>query len=373
MAALNAVLGAVTAKIPPARNIETELCRVWRKVFPKRHAFVTANETPDGEAPELLPPPAQWCISTLSSGEAAEMIETYIEHYDAASEDQLPVHYPAAFAQHYLKRADGVLPIVSAIATLPIVSADGHILTGDGLDRASGIVYAVPPELTELIPNKDECTAEAVAKAWQFLADVWLMDVATDLNGKAILVALCLTLIERSITDDRPVFWITAPQRGTGKTTIIKMIIKGVLGEAAAASPWSFVDEERRKALLAYLISGAAYILWDNIPRGTQISCQHIEMVCTTENYTDRVLRRQQECFRRRQSREHLHRQQCRTQERTRVTVAPSLSRRQAGRPREPQFLPQPAAGMDERKPAPHPGVALYDPARESGARQTPQ
>lgn len=35
---------------------------------------------------------------------------------------------------------------------------------------------------------------------------------------------------------------------------------------------------------------GVPYILWDNIPRGAQISCPHIERSCTTEYYADRKL-----------------------------------------------------------------------------------
>jgi hypothetical protein len=37
-------------------------------------------------------------------------------------------------------------------------------------------------------------------------------------------------------------------------------------------------------------MAGIAYIIWDNIPRGTQISCPHIERSCTTALYTDRKL-----------------------------------------------------------------------------------
>jgi len=35
---------------------------------------------------------------------------------------------------------------------------------------------------------------------------------------------------------------------------------------------------------------GLAYILWDNIPRGTQIGCPHIERSCTAAYYADRKL-----------------------------------------------------------------------------------
>jgi hypothetical protein len=61
-------------------------------------------------------------------------------------------------------------------------------------------------------------------------------------------------------------------------------------GSPAAASAWSTNEEERRKALLSYLMHGVPYILWDNIARGTQVSCPHIEKSCTSAFYADRKL-----------------------------------------------------------------------------------
>jgi len=41
---------------------------------------------------------------------------------------------------------------------------------------------------------------------------------------------------------------------------------------------------------MSYFISGVSYILWDNIPRGVQIACPHIEKSCTSAYYADRKL-----------------------------------------------------------------------------------
>jgi hypothetical protein len=41
---------------------------------------------------------------------------------------------------------------------------------------------------------------------------------------------------------------------------------------------------------MSYFLYGVPYILWDNIPRGTQISCPHIEKSCTSAYYSDRRL-----------------------------------------------------------------------------------
>ena len=75
-----------------------------------------------------------------------------------------------------------------------------------------------------------------------------------------------------------------------GKTTVLAMLIMAVTGIMPSAAAWSTNEEERRKALLAYYLLGVPYILWDNIARGTQISCAHIEKSCTATFYADRKL-----------------------------------------------------------------------------------
>jgi hypothetical protein len=287
MTAYNAVLGKSRDRLPPARNIEHQAACPREKKLPTMHAFRDAKANAANGATSSEPP-AQWVIAPLSEHETAEMLERHIDFVD---ENGRSVHCPAPFVKHYMKRDDNALPTIAAIATLPIVLGDGHIFVADGLERSHGIVFIVKPELMKLIPERAACTKEAIGDAMRFLTDEWLVDVATtDANGKAILVALALTIIERSLLPDRPAFFITSGKRGSGKTTAIKMIMEGVTGTPAAAAAWSTNDEERRKALLAYFMYGVPYILWDNIARGTVISCPHIEESCTSAYYSDRKL-----------------------------------------------------------------------------------
>jgi hypothetical protein len=141
-----------------------------------------------------------------------------------------------------------------------------------------------------MLPERADCTEETVGKTMRFLTDKWLCDVATDYTGKCTLIAAALSMIERSILDQRPVFFVSAGQRGSGKTTTLTMLIEAVTVIAPAAAAWSPNEEERRKAVFAYFQYGLTYILWDNIPRGTQISCPHIEKSCTAAYYADRKL-----------------------------------------------------------------------------------
>jgi hypothetical protein len=237
-----------------------------------------------------LPPPEQWALVKMTVDELAEEIERHIDYVD---ENGRSVHLPTQFVRHYLKRDDGVLPTVVAIATAPIVLADGGVLAledDNDIDIERGIEFHIPPDVMRLMPKREQCTPDAVAKAMRFLTDEWLCDVLTDYSGKCVVISAALTLIERSMLPDRPAFFVTAGRRGTGKTTLLIMLIVAVTGIWPAASAWSFNEEERRKALLSYFMYGLSYILWDNIPRGTQISCPHIEKSCTAAFYADRKL-----------------------------------------------------------------------------------
>jgi hypothetical protein len=234
-----------------------------------------------------LPTPEQWVIRKMTEIETAEMIERRIDFVD---KDARSVHLPMQFVRHFMNRDDGVLPTVVAVSTMPIVLADGGLLAPEGLDRLRGIMFKIQPEVRKAMPTRVSCNDETVTKAMKFLCDEWLVDVKTDFAGKCTIIAAALSIIERSLLDQRPAFFVTAGRRGSGKTTTLTMLIKAVTGIWPAAAAWSTSEEERRKSLLSYFMHGLAYILWDNISRGTQISCPHIERSCTSAYYSDRKL-----------------------------------------------------------------------------------
>jgi hypothetical protein len=164
------------------------------------------------------------------------------------------------------------------------------LLIGEGLDRERGIFFRIDPAVLKYIPEPSACTPVAVAAAYRFLNDEWLGDVETDAEGKAVLIALPLTIIERVLLPERPVFYVTAGLRGTGKTTALHMASLAALGVKAAAMAWTNDGEERKKALYSVLREALPFLVWDNIPRGTVIGCPHIERASTAETYKDRVL-----------------------------------------------------------------------------------
>ena len=159
-----------------------------------------------------LPTPEQWVIHEMNEMEMAEEIEKHINYVDKGGRS---VHLPMPFVRHFLQRFDDDLPIIVAIATLPIILADGNILAfEDDIDVLRGIDFVIPKEVMALLPRREDCSPAAVGKAMKFLTDTWLVDVKTDYAGKASLIAAALSIIERSLLPNRPAFFVTAGRRG---------------------------------------------------------------------------------------------------------------------------------------------------------------
>jgi hypothetical protein len=276
MEEINSVLGACKMPEPPMRGLDGHLTVVRSRSVAGMHRLTSAETNGEGESESG----DQSLLSQLNELEAAELIEQHIDHIN---EDEQSVHLPSAFVKHYMRRDDGALPLVGSISTLPLVSPTGALQATNGLDRHSQTVFRIPKAILDVVPLAEHCSDDAVEAAMRFLLDEWLCDVPADAVGKCTLIAAALTLIERTTFDGAPAFFVTANRRGGGKTTALTMLMLAVTGVAPSAAAWSTDEEERRKAVLSYLLEGVPAIIWDNIPRGAQLSCPHIEAAITSE------------------------------------------------------------------------------------------
>jgi hypothetical protein len=183
-------------------------------------------------------------------------VEMLVERYVCFVVERKHVTYfgalPTPFVTALMEFAPSDIPVVRAINTAPLVTVSGQVIDGVGLDRDTGLVHRIDPLLRACLPPNAP-TEKDVRDAFDFLLDDWLVDVALDRVGKCITVMLALTLIERALLTERPAFFVTAGQRGGGKTTLVNMITLAALGRRAAAAAWSENSEERKKALFSYL------------------------------------------------------------------------------------------------------------------------
>ena len=290
--ALDEVLGAAPDAEPPMRNTDGVVAEIRARRPWGLHGLTGAGADAE-EAPEdRVPPPEEPLITALDAVGLGLLVERHIEHLRTEKDGQeRAVSLPEPFLRAYLGWRQSALPTVRAVVTAPLVTREGGLLAGAGLDRAREVVFRIEPALLALVPADPGAVDDAdVVEALRFLLDEWLCDVAAGFAGRVVLLAYALTVVERVLLPERPAFFVTAGQRGGGKTTVVTMVVAAVSGRRPPAAAWSPSAEERRKALLAYLGEGVATLVWDNIERGTAISCPSIEKALTAAEFTDRVL-----------------------------------------------------------------------------------
>ena len=181
MQLLDDVLGTLNIAEPPMRNNDGMLTQCRMRTPVAMHAFGSnAANGEDAEGEETrLPPPQQHLLTVLSEPESAELIERHIDFIDGTGRS---VHLASPFVRHYMQRNGGALPIVGAIATLPLVLADGAVLAEPGLNRERGIVFRLEPGIVALMPRPKIAGMMMSPAAMHFLCEEWLIDVATSLR-----------------------------------------------------------------------------------------------------------------------------------------------------------------------------------------------
>jgi hypothetical protein len=190
------------------------------------------------------------------------------------------------------------LSVIQGVQTIPFVrrKLDGtcEILKSDGIDQ-SGVMFRIEAAVAAAMPEPSAVTLDKAKAAYTWLADEFLVDVPTSQAGKAVLIALALTVIQRHcFSNERPGFVVTAPDAGTGKTTVINMISAALFGRSAAAARWSDSPKDRGTALFSYLRENVALLVWDNLKRGTGIDDDNIAAALTGRAVRDRLFHTQE-------------------------------------------------------------------------------
>jgi hypothetical protein len=286
---LDAVLSNDESEEPPMRNASGGLVRVEEKEPWALHLLTSDGANATTEEADSMKAPAEPVLVELTATGVELLLENYVRWVAYKFGLSYFAALPAPYINALVEYPNSKIPVVRAINTSPLVTMSGRVIDGAGLDRRTGLVHRIDPVLRSCLPA-GRPTEEEVKESLSFLVDEWLVDVALDRAGKCVAIMLALTLLQRALLAERPAFFVTAGQRGGGKTTLISMIIAAVLGRRAAAAAWSDSVEERKKALFSYLRQGVAALVWDNIARGSTISCPHIEAALTASEISDRVL-----------------------------------------------------------------------------------
>lgn len=297
--AIDAALAGLNSLDAPVRNLNERLAEVVKVPTPGLHLLTAADANSVGGERKLIEAPPEFTIREMADARVGVVVEKYIRFEKMTENGKRSVALPDSIVGAINALYDeSRLPIVSGMQTLPLVctGADGSISIRktSGIDRASGVMFIIDPEIAAALPDPETITCKDAEQAYDRLINGWFGEVAASDDNKAVLVSIPLTVMQRLLLRDaRPGYLITAPVAGAGKTTAAHMISEALFGRPAAAAAWSNSPEARRTALFSYLLAAAPLVVWDNIARETALNCDYVNASLTSSTVSDRMFHTQ--------------------------------------------------------------------------------
>jgi len=152
------------------------------------------------------------------------------------------------------------MPSLRGILTCPTLRPDGSLLLSHGYDLQSR--YYLSHDLDIKIPEHP--TLEEARQATNLLVSLLSGFMFAEPVDRSVALALFLSAISRPCLDHTPLFVITAPTRGSGKSTLVDIASIIVIGHRAAVISATSDNNEREKRLTGCLLSGDPFINLDN-------------------------------------------------------------------------------------------------------------
>lgn len=178
------------------------------------------------------------------------------------------------------------IPPVSALITHPIVTSKGRIISAKGIDSDSRLLMH-GPVIEGLGPYSQDEARNAMKKIDELFLEGF--EFATPLD-RAVAVAMLFTSVQRKLLDSSPGFCATAPQQGSGKTTLVRRTHIIVTGADLPVYTWPEDEKETQKLIFAALLSSPAIVCFDNIPDAHTFHSPALAAAMTSATKKDRVL-----------------------------------------------------------------------------------
>lgn len=206
-------------------------------------------------------------------------------------EELYPCIVPSWLVPDMLAMPHERVPMLQGLTTLPILRADGTLISSPGFDPSSQLLLTASPGLTleQLMVPEEPSVAERQA-ALDLVMGELLGDIpfAQARDRAHALAALLLPFVRHWIEGPTPLHLIEAPTEGTGKTLLARLIWQLSTGMEAAPTPVPAQEEELRKKILSLLLEAPTLILLDNLSHS--LDSPSLASVLTTTLWKDRPL-----------------------------------------------------------------------------------
>lgn len=236
----------------------------------------------------LTRPPGAPVICVMETARLTELVSSAARwmKYDARSEEDKPCLPPSWVAPTLLARGAWGFPYLEAVVESPCLRPDGTVLDRPGYDAATGILYepqlAYPP--VPPLPTEDEVT-DACRTLMEPLEEFPFKGE----EDRAAAVAAVLSIVARpAIKGPVPMFVVTAPTPGTGKSLLVDAIVQSASGRSPARFSNPREDDEFKKFLFSVCLEGATTVHMDNVEGA--LGSPALSMALTAVEIRDRIL-----------------------------------------------------------------------------------
>lgn len=244
-----------------------------RRLFARDRMLVRIVSDARGhESTELIAPPSM-------TGE----LERAARWVRAGKDSEVVVPVPKTVVEHLLY-APTIHPTFAPLegkADCPILTAHG-IVTAHGYDERSGwlVTYKGAVEPWQ--------GTGAEAAAWlltELLGDFPFDSEASRANALAFALG---PIVRPAITGNVPACNVSAPSPGTGKSLLAEVLSIATVGSGYAITVVPTEEEELRKKIMGYLLTGVPVIIFDNLDR--HLKSPSLAALLTTGVHSDRIL-----------------------------------------------------------------------------------
>ncbi|MER8512103.1 hypothetical protein NKH47_04005 [Mesorhizobium sp. M1060] len=184
--------------------------------------------------------------------------------WNARSNEDVEINCPAEVARMVLARrgAGWTIPRLRAIIQAPCLRDDGTVLNTSGYDLSSGLLFLS----NRLWPTVQESPSYKNAlDAIDVLLEPINQLPFVDGSDRSAAVALLITAVIRPILKSAPMFAVTAPSAGTGKSLTVDIASILTTGRPASVITPTPDEAELEKRIGAAAIAGDAVIAIDNV------------------------------------------------------------------------------------------------------------
>ncbi len=249
---------------------------------------VNGNVILDAEGEPMTEAARTFTAETMTAPHAVNAACDAVALFMMTNSGPLETSLPQGIAPRMAVRWKNQMPAMKGFANYPVWHG-GELLFGSGFH-----------EDTKLWLKCDDLDVEPFdtpEDAVEFLRDEWLIDFPfqTQSDFAAALMVPASILMSRTVLADSmgpPMFLITAPSAGTGKSLLASVLIAAILGETSPSMFYPDDEAEREKRVGAAILEGWSALFLDNLKSGSFLGYRDVTLtkLVTDIIYSGRIL-----------------------------------------------------------------------------------